>query len=85
VLSAASADFDRGTKFEQYKSIPEFSEYLPIAQDRPHVARRSKRGDGAWLETVFDSLDAKIRLDAAGVELTMREIYEDISFEVRGL
>ncbi len=78
VLSPTSADFDRGTKFEQYKSIPEFSEYLLVAQDRPHVVRRSKRGDGAWLETVFDSINAVIHLEAIGVDLAMRELYEDV-------
>jgi Uma2 family endonuclease len=81
VLSPASADFDRGTKFEQYKSIPQFSEYLLIAQDRPHAARRSMIDHETWTETAFDSLDAVIRLDSVGIDLTMREVYESISFE----
>ena len=81
VLSPASADFDRGTKFEQYKSILEFGEYLLVAQDRPHVARRSRLDHETWSETVFDSLSATIRLETAGVDLAMREIYEGIFSE----
>jgi len=54
VLSPTSVDFDRGTKFEQYKSIREFAEYLLVAQDRFHVARRIKRQDGTWNEAVFE-------------------------------
>ena len=81
VLSPASADFDRGTKFEQYKSIPEFTEYLLVAQDRLHVARRTRRDRETWSETVFESIDAAIRLDSAGIDLTMREVYERIAFE----
>ena len=76
VLSPASADFDRGTKFEQYKSIPN-SESL-VAQDCPHVARRTKRDPETWTETVFDALTASIRLDTAGIDLTMQEVYEGI-------
>ena len=76
VLSPSSADFDRATKFEQYKSIPEFIEYLLVSQDRPRVARRSRRGHNTWDETVFDSLGATVRLDTIGVDLTLREIYE---------
>jgi Uma2 family endonuclease len=81
VLSPSTADFDRGTKFEQYKSIPDFLEYLLIAQDRPHVAWRRKQDDGTWNEQILSSLDAVIHLQAGGVILTMREVYEDVSFE----
>lgn len=81
VLSPASADFDRGTKFEQYKSIPGFAEYLLISQDRPHVARRTRIDHETWTETVFDALNATIRLETTGVDLAMFEVYEEISFE----
>ena len=81
VLSPASADFDRGTKFEQYKSISEFAEYLLVPQDRPHVARRTRRDRETWTETVFESFNATIHLDTVGIDLKMGEVYEDISFE----
>src|SRR2546426_1695242 len=78
VLSPTSTDFDRGTKFEQYKSIPAFAEYLLVAQDRGHVARRIKRDDGSWNETVFESLSAVIHIDTVGIDLALSEIYEGI-------
>ena len=78
VLSPTSTDFDRGTKFEQYKSIPAFAEYLLVAQDRVHVARRIKRDDGSWNETVFESLSAVVHIDTAGIDLALSEIYEGI-------
>jgi Uma2 family endonuclease len=80
VLSQSSSDFDRGTKFEQYKSIPELAEYLLVSQDRPHVARRTKRGSDTWNETAFDSLDAPVRLDTIGIDVTLRGVYEGLSF-----
>jgi Uma2 family endonuclease len=55
VLSPSTADYDRGTKFEEYKSISSFAEYLLISQDRVHTARRSRQPDGSWLETIFES------------------------------
>ena len=79
VLSLASADYDRGTKFEQYKSIPAFAEYLLVAQDRPHVTRRTKRDHNSWHETAFDSLDATIRLETISVDLAMSDTYEGVS------
>ena len=81
VLSPGSADYDRGTKFEEYKSIAAFAEYLLVAQDRPHVARRTRRDRNTWHETVFDSLDITIHLDTIGVSLDTREAYEGVSFQ----
>jgi Uma2 family endonuclease len=78
VLSPARADFDRGTKFEWYKSIPSFREYLLIAQDRVAVSRRTRRDDGSWVETVFDSPADMVALASLGVELPVAEIYEGL-------
>jgi Uma2 family endonuclease len=80
VLSPSSADFDRGTKFEQYKSIPEFSEYLLVAQDRLHVSIRSRRSRDSWNETVFSAPDSAVRLETVGIDLTLREVYEGLDF-----
>jgi Uma2 family endonuclease len=80
VLSPSSPDFDRGAKFEQYKSIPSFEEYLLVAQDRPHLTRHSRLDDGSWNETLVDSLDASVQLKPAGFELQMREIYDGVTF-----
>jgi Uma2 family endonuclease len=76
----SSPDFDRGAKFEQYKSIPSFEEYLLVAQDRPHLTRHSRLDDGSWNETLVDSLDASVQLKPAGFELQMREIYDGVTF-----
>ena len=81
VLSPSSADYDRGTKFEEYKSISAFAEYLLVAQDRPHAARRTRRDRNTWHETAFDSLNTAIHLETIGVSLDMREVYEGMSFK----
>jgi Uma2 family endonuclease len=81
VLSRTSADYDRGTKFEEYKSIPTFQEYLLIDQTRPHVAHRSKLEDGGWVEHVYDALELDVVLPTLGIELASAEIYADVPFE----
>jgi Uma2 family endonuclease len=84
VLSPTSADYDRGTKFEEYKSVPSFSEYLLISQNRPQVARRTRNADGSWIETVFESLDQSIQLESIATELVMPELYEGVRFDKGG-
>ncbi len=80
MLSSTSETYDRGTKFEWYKSIPTFAEYLLIAQDRSHVTQRIKQTDGSWLERAFYDSDAALRLISIACELPLREIYEGVEF-----
>lgn len=49
VLSTSTQKHDRTTKFEMYRTIPSFCEYVLIYQDRRHVAVWTKQRDGAWL------------------------------------
>lgn len=80
VLSPTSEAYDRGTKFEWYKSIPTFIEYLLIAQDRSHVTQRTRQPDGSWLERAVNDPDAALRLDSIACELPLREIYDGVAF-----
>ncbi len=49
VLSTSTSKFDRTTKFEWYRTLPSFKEYVLIYQDRKHVVVWTKQNDGAWL------------------------------------
>jgi Uma2 family endonuclease len=81
VLSESTAAFDRGDKFTYYKSIESFSEYLLIAQHRPHVTQFVRQGDGFWINTEANSLEDTITLKSVPCELTLTAIYRDVSFE----
>lgn len=48
VMSPASRDYDRGDKFQQYRGISSFREYLLVDQEKVHVERYRKQGDGTW-------------------------------------
>lgn len=80
VLSPTSEAYDRGTKFEWYKSVPTFAEYLLIAQGSPHVTRRTRQPDGSWLERTVNDTEAVLRLESITCELPLREIYEGVEF-----
>ncbi len=49
VLSESSEAHDRGKKFEQYRSIPSFCEYVLVAQDKTLVEHFVRRDDGSWV------------------------------------
>jgi len=77
VLSDSSEAYDRGKKFEQYRSIQSFTEYLLVAQDHVLVEHFSRQADSSW---VLREARAGGRIDLAsiGCVLQVDEIYRKV-------
>ncbi len=78
VLSDSTEKYDRGEKFEAYRSLSSLREYLLIDQARPHVEQFVKQSDHQWLFTEFDGLDARMQLASVPVELALKDLYTGI-------
>ena len=77
VLSSSTEAFDRGDKFEGYKSIESFTEYLLVAQDKKSITHFVKHNERFWLQTKYG--DGEIfRLKSLDCDLNVDEIYQDI-------
>lgn len=81
VLSLSTEGYDRGDKFTHYKSIPNFGEYLLVAQYRPHVTQFIKHDERTWLQREYNDLGAEFTLSSLVCELSLREIYEGVTFD----
>lgn len=79
VLSESTAAYDRGLKFEQYRTIDTLREYLLVEQDRRHVDLFRRDADGRWLLIAGDS-QADVVLESVGQTLSVAAIYEDVEF-----
>jgi Uma2 family endonuclease len=80
VLSDSTADFDRSYKFTYYKSIESFTEYILIAQDRPHVSQFVKQAENSWVNHEFNLLDETFLIESLDCEIALTEIYENVEF-----
>lgn len=82
VLSRSTQKDDRGTKFEDYRSIEGFAEYVLLWQDRVHVEIRRREGARRW---TIEELGAGevLELRSVGVTLSIDALY-DGAFEFRG-
>jgi len=77
VLSEESERYDRGKKFEQYRSIASLSEYILAAQDQVLVEHFSRQPDGSWLlrearsggRVTLPSIDCTIEVDEIYVKV----------------
>lgn len=80
ILSDTTAEFDRGYKFTFYKSIESFTEYILIAQDRPHVSQFVKLGENDWRNHEYNALEDTFYLTSLDCELNLSELYENVEF-----
>lgn len=80
VLSPSTEAFDRGDKFTRYKSIPSFSEYLLIAQHRPHLTQLVRGENGLWMHAEYNALTDVARCASVPCHLDVQEIYRDVEF-----
>lgn len=78
VLSDSTEKYDRGDKFEAYRSISTFQEYLLIAQEKPHVEQYIKQAENQWLFTEYRDLNATFKLQSIGVTLSLADLYEAV-------
>jgi Uma2 family endonuclease len=80
VLSPSTRAYDRGEKFELYRSIPAFREYLLIEQSAVEVEHRWRDGD-RWSSDRKTSLEDVVRLASIDVDLKVADLYARVEFE----
>ena len=81
VFSPSTEAYDRGRKFENYRSIESLAEYLLISSQRVSVELFARQPDGRWLLTAANSLEDTLELPATGCRLPLAGIYEKVEFE----
>ena len=80
VLSESTRDYDRGRKFQHYRTLPSLAEYLTVEQDEPHVEHCTRQPESRWLLAEFADLGQSIRLASIDCVLPLAEIYDKIDW-----
>jgi Uma2 family endonuclease len=80
VLSKSTGNYDRGEKFDYYRSIPELQEYILIDQSCYHVMQYVKTDQGQWLLTDYNQAEGIMKLGSVDLALTLNDIYDRVNF-----
>ncbi len=80
VLSPGTAQYDRGKKFDYYKTLPSFQEYVLIQQQLPMVTASYKIAERTWQDTGADSLDQTVYLRSLDITLDLKRLYKGVTF-----
>lgn len=81
VLSPSTKNYDQGGKFELYRDIPSFRDYILVHQDKVHIEYFHKGEDGRWILTELKALEDRLRIGTVDMELLLERIYERVEWE----
>ncbi len=84
ILSRTTEAFDRDLKFQHYKTIPSFREYVLIGQDRVQVLQFVRQQDETWEQTILIRPAEELVLSSVPVRLTLADLYRDVDLANSG-
>ena len=77
VSSKGTVKYDQEEKYDCYRTLASFNEYVLAAQDEVRIETRKKNVEGDWQTEVFDQLDQII--EVLGCSISLQQIYEDVN------
>lgn len=80
VLSKSTEAYDRTRKFEHYRWLESFTDYVLISQERALVEHWARRPDNRWLGSFYMGLENIVPIESLGVELATADIYDKIEW-----
>ncbi len=78
VLSPSTESYDRGKKFQHYRTLDSLQEYILIAQDKPHIEHYLRQEQNQWLLSEAHQLESKITLPSIQCILLLSDVYEKV-------
>jgi Uma2 family endonuclease len=82
-LSTSTRREDRSTKFEEYRTIPTFREYVLAEPDRMTVHVYRRQDDGEWSLATYEAAD-EVPLESLGVRLSVAALYHKVRLRPAG-
>jgi Uma2 family endonuclease len=76
VLSPSTEAYDRGRKFEHYRTIPSLTQYLLIASDRVHADVFTRGNEGVWMLASASEPGDVLRLTSVDCTMRLIDLYE---------
>jgi Uma2 family endonuclease len=81
VLSKSTQAYDREGKFNAYRTLPTFQEYLLVDQTRMHVEQSFITGKKQGWFREYDEEDEAIALAAVPFQISLNDLYSKVKFE----
>ena len=80
VMSPGSESYDRGEKFDRYRTLDSMEEYLLIYQSQPAMQSFLRKPDGTWSFANFEGLQTVARVRSVEIDLPLAEVFDGVEF-----
>jgi Uma2 family endonuclease len=81
ILSDSTASYDRGKKFEHYRELTSFVEYLLVDQHTPRIEQYVRQTSAQWLYTDIRGIENQtVTIQAIECSLSMYDIYHKVDW-----
>jgi Uma2 family endonuclease len=82
VLSKSTSKYDRSGKFEKYKTLESFREYVLIRQDECYAEVWFRESPGRWQETIVTDITQILPLQSVSINLSMQKVYKKVNLKI---
>ena len=79
VLSESTEKFDRGKKFQYYRTIPSLQEYILISSQEYLIECFRRTKNDLWTLQTYEGLNAILRIENLAFDAPLSEIYATLS------
>lgn len=81
ILSDSTESYDRGKKFQHYRSIESLQEYVLVSQNEARIEKYIRQGDGFWVLSEAVGVGSSITFESIDCPISLAEVYDKIDFE----
>lgn len=81
VLSDSTKNYDRIDKFEFYRTLPSFQEYILVDQYRFHVEHFYLESKGKWIYTDYSDMNDVLKFNKIECQISLKDIYNRVEFK----
>jgi Uma2 family endonuclease len=78
VLSPATEDYDRGTKFKLYRTIPSLQNYLLVSSTEFAAEIYTRQANDEWILNTAQGKSSRIHISALNYDLSLSDIYAQV-------
>ena len=81
VLSKSTRSYDRKGKFDEYKTLASFKEYVIIDQNKPFIETRFQEKPNIWAFEECTDIEGSVNLKSIECRISLKDVYNNIVFK----
>jgi len=78
VLSPSTEKYDRGVKFQYYRTIESVRDYVLVSQDHVRIEQFTRGESSTWTLRDYQSLEDQLKIESIGAAVPLSLIYDGV-------